>query len=179
VAEGAYLVAFIAAQRLAELWLARRNTARLLAAGGIEFGRSHYPWMVALHVAWLAGLWLLGRDRAIEPVLLALFLLLQVARIWVIATLGSRWTTRVIVMPQQRLVARGPYRWFKHPNYLIVALEIAVVPLALGLPAFAALFTVLNAFVLHRRIRVENAALASAAGTGRQGRSLANESRSL
>jgi methyltransferase len=158
--EGAFLIAFIVAQRLAELWLARRNTERLVASGGVEFGRSHYILVVALHVAWLAALWLFGRDRPIDPVLLVVFLLLQAARIWVIGSLGRRWTTRVIVMPGERPVASGPYRWLRHPNYLIVALEIAVVPLALGLPGVAVLFTLLNAAILYQRIRTENAALA-------------------
>jgi methyltransferase len=166
VAEGALLVAFIALQRLAELILARRNAQRLLAAGGIEYGRAHYPVMVALHTAWLVGLWWFGRDKPIDPVLLGVFILLQLGRLWVIATLGRRWTTRVIVLPREPLVAKGPYRWIKHPNYLIVALEIAVVPLALGLPLFAAVFTALNALVLYERIRVENAALAEALRTG-------------
>lgn len=165
--EGALLVAFVALQRLAELLLARWNSQRLLAAGGVEFGRTHYPAMVALHTAWLAGLWLFGRARSVDPVLLGVFILLQAARIWVIASLGRRWTTRIIVLPAAPLVATGPYRWLKHPNYLIVALEIAVVPLALGLPVFAAVFTLLNALVLYHRIRAENAALAQVGGPGR------------
>lgn len=164
MAEGAFLIAFIVAQRLAELLLARRNTVRLLAAGGVEFGRTHYPWIVALHAAWLAALWLFGSDRAINPILLVIFILLQAGRIWVIGSLGWRWTTRIIVMPDARLVASGPYRWLRHPNYLIVALEIAVVSLALGLPGVAVLFTLLNAAILYHRIRTENAALAWAAG---------------
>ncbi len=172
--EGALLIAFITVQRLAELWLAQRNTARLLAAGGIEFGRSHYPWMVALHAAWLGGLWLLARDQPVNPILLAFFVLLQAGRLWVILSLGQRWTTRVIVIPGEQLVAGGPYRWFRHPNYLIVALEIATVPLALGLPIFAAVFTALNAVILYQRIRVENAALMQATG-----QTLANERRRL
>jgi methyltransferase len=170
-------MAFITLQRLAELWLAQRNTARLLTEGGREFGRSHYPWMVAVHASWIAGLWWLGHGRAIDPALLAVFVLLQAARVWVIASLGPRWTTRIIVLPGERLVAKGPYRWLRHPNYLIVALEIAVVPLALGLPIFAALFSVLNAAILYQRIVTENAALAWACGL--QSRSLAKETRSL
>jgi methyltransferase len=173
--EGAFLIAFIVVQRLAELLLARRNTARLLVAGAIETGRSHYPWMVALHAAWLVSLWLYGRDRPVDPILLIVFLLLQVGRIWAIASLGRRWTTRVIVMPGERLVSRGPYRWLRHPNYVIVALEIAVVPLALGLPVLALIFTVLNAAVLYRRIRVENAALARAEDVRANRQTLANE----
>lgn len=177
--EGALLLAFITLQRLAELVLARRNTQRLLAEGGIEFGRSHYPWLVALHAAWLAGLWWLGHSRPVDPLLLAVFILLQAGRLWVIATLGRRWTTRILVLPRAPLVARGPYRWLRHPNYWIVMLEIAVVPLALGLPLFAAVFTLLNACILYWRIRVENAALARAAEPGPGAQTLANESRSL
>lgn len=166
MADGAMLVAFVALQRLVELLLARWNTQRLLAAGGIEFGRSHYPAMVALHTAWLLGLWGFGRAQSVDPVLLAVFILLQAGRIWVIASLGRRWTTRIIVLPNAPLVAAGPYRWLRHPNYLIVALEIAVVPLALGMPVFAAVFTLLNTVVLYQRIRAENAALAQAMQPG-------------
>jgi methyltransferase len=161
--EGAWLVGFIALQRLAELVLANHNARRLLTAGGVEYGRGHYPFMVALHGAWLIGLAFLGHDRDINPILLGVFVLLQAARVWVIATLGRRWTTRVIVLPGAPLIAGGPYRFLKHPNYWIVAGEIAVVPLALGLPIFAAIFTALNAAILYQRIRVENAALAELA----------------
>ena len=158
--EGAWLVAFLVAQRLAELALATRNTRRLRNAGGVEFGAAHYPLMVALHACWLLGLWTYGHDRSIEPIGLAAFVVLQAGRVWVIASLGSRWTTRVIVVPGSVAVVRGPYRWLRHPNYLIVALEIAVVPLALGLPLFALVFSLLNAALLAYRIRVENRALA-------------------
>lgn len=177
--EGAWLLAFITAQRLGELLLARRNTRRLLAAGGVEYGRAHYPFMVALHAAWLAGLWWLGHAQAVDPRLLGLFVFLQAGRLWVIASLGGRWTTRIIVLPGTPLVTGGPYRWLKHPNYWIVALEIAVVPLALGLPVFAAIFTLLNAGMLYWRIRTENAALAPLAAAAPAPQKLANESRSL
>ena len=130
--ERAWLVAFLVAQRLVELCFAQFNTRRLRAKGGVEFGAAHYPLMIALHASWLLGLWLLGHDRSVIPFWLAIFVLLQVGRLWVIASLGRRWTTRVIVLPGFAPVSRGPYRWLKHPNYLIVALEIAVVPLALG-----------------------------------------------
>ena len=166
MAEGAILVAFVALQRVVELALARWNTRHLIAAGGVEFGRSHYPVMVALHTAWLLGLLWFGRSRAVDPVLLGVFILLQAGRVWVIASLGRRWTTRIIVLPNAPLIASGPYRWLQHPNYLIVALEIAVVPLALGMPVFAAVFTVLNGALLYHRIRAENAALAAAAEPG-------------
>lgn len=158
--EGAWLVAFLIVQRLAELALARSNTRRLRAAGGVEFGAAHYPFMVALHVTWLAGLWLLGRNRPIDPSWLSLFVLLQAGRVWVIASLGRRWTTRVIVLQGVQPLACGPYRFMKHPNYLIVSLEIAVVPLALGLPLLALVFTIANTAILIIRLNVENRALA-------------------
>jgi len=159
--EGACLVAFLVAQRLVELCFAQFNTRRLRAEGGVEFGAAHYPLMIALHALWLLGLWLLGYDRSVIPFWLAIFVLLQVGRLWVIASLGRRWTTRVIVLPGSAPVWRGPYRWLKHPNYLIVALEIAVAPLALGLPLFALIFSAANAALLAYRIRFENEALAT------------------
>jgi methyltransferase len=179
VGEGAWLVIFLIVQRLAELGFAQWNTVRLRAEGGVEFGAAHYPMMVALHAFWLIGLWLLGHDRSVDPFWLTVFILLQAGRLWVIATLGRRWTTRVIVLPGAAPVARGPYRWLRHPNYLVVIAEIAVVPLALGLPLFALVFSLANAALLATRIRVENQALAWA--QAEQGRSaltpatLANE----
>jgi methyltransferase len=161
--EGAWLVAFLIVQRLAELGLAQWNTARLRAAGAIEFGAAHYPLMVVLHGLWLLGLWMLGHDHSVDPLWLAVFILLQAGRLWVIVSLGRRWTTRVIVLPGASPVARGPYRWLRHPNYVVVVLEIAVVPLALGLPLFALVFSLANAVLLATRIRVENQAQAWAA----------------
>ncbi len=158
---GSALLAYLTVQRLAELWWAKRNEARLLAAGGIEHGRSHLWLMILVHAAWLAGLWLLAYDRPVEPFFLALFIVLQVARFWVLLTLGRRWTIRVITMPGEHLVARGPYRFLRHPNYAVVVGEIAVVPLALGLPIYALVFTILNLAVLAIRIPAENAALAA------------------
>ena len=158
--EGAWLIAFLIVQRLAELGLAQWNTVRLRATGAVEFGASHYPLIVALHAFWLLGLWMLGHNRDLNPLWLVVFILLQAGRVWVIASLGSRWTTRVIVMPGSAAVAGGPYRWLRHPNYVVVTLEIAVVPLALGLPLFAMVFSLANAALLAFRIRVENKALA-------------------
>jgi len=159
--EGAWLVAFLIAQRFVELCFAQFNTGRLRAMGGVEFGAAHYPLMIALHTSWLLGLWLLGYDRSIITFWLAIFVLLQFGRLWVIASLGRRWTTRVIVLPGSVPVLRGPYRWLKHPNYLVITLEIAVVPLALGLPLFALIFSAANAALLTYRIRIENEALAT------------------
>ena len=132
-----------------------------IAAGGIEYGQSHLPLIVLFHAAWLAGMWLLAYDRPVPPLFLALFVVLQMARFWVLATLGRRWTIRVIVVPGERLVARGPYRCLRHPNYAVVIGEIAVVPLALGLPIYALVFSILNAAMLAIRIPAENAALAA------------------
>ena len=153
------LLALVTLERLAELWLARRNTKALVAAGALEFAPGHYPLIVLLHAFWLAGLWLLGWDHALSLVWLAIFLLLQGLRVWVLATLGSRWTTRIIVQPGLALVAKGPYRWISHPNYVVVVGEIAVLPLCLGLPWYALAFSIANAAVLTIRIRAENAAL--------------------
>ena len=166
--EGMLLLGFVTLQRLAELGWAQRNTSRLRAAGGVEFGRSHYKLVVALHGLWLGGLWLAASWRAVDPRLLALFAVLQLGRAWVLLTLGGRWTTRVIVIPGEVLVAHGPYRWLRHPNYLIVAAEMAVVPLALGLAVYAAAFSILNAALLFRRIRIETAALGLAHATSRR-----------
>ena len=158
----AYMVlAVVTLQRLGELWLAERNTRRLLAKGAHEVGRGHYPFIVAIHAGWLAALWLLGPGPPIHVWPLVLYVALQAARVWVIATLGERWTTRIIVLPGAPLVRRGPYRWLDHPNYLIVVTEIAVLPLVFGLPEVAAFFSVLNAVALWVRIRDENRALAS------------------
>ena len=153
------VLAFISVQRMAELALSRRNTQRLLAKGAIEVGRRHYPPMVALHSCWLLGLWLMAPSRAPSQPLLLVFALLQGARVWVLATLGDRWTTRIIVLPGVPLVRTGPYRIVRHPNYCIVAAEILLLPLAFGLVGFALLFTLLNAIILSIRIREEDTAL--------------------
>ena len=154
------ILALVTLQRLCELWLSNRNTKALLARGAREHGGGHYPLIVAVHVCWLAALWWLAPGQPIDWFLMALFALLQAARVWVLATLGPRWTTRIITIPGAPLVRKGPYRWLSHPNYLIVILEIAVLPLAFGLEAVALVFTLLNAAVLAVRIAAENKALA-------------------
>ena len=142
------------------MWLSNRNTRRLLAQGAIEHGRAHYPLIVAVHAAWLIALWWLAPGQAIVGLWLAVYVLLQVARIWVLATLGPRWTTRIIVLPGAPLVKAGPYRFVSHPNYVVVTAEIAVLPLVFGLWQVALIFSALNAAVLAIRIREENRALA-------------------
>ncbi len=153
------ILALVTLERLFELWLARRNTQRLLGRGAREHAPGHYPWIVAVHVLWLVALWLLGRSRRIDGFWLAIFLLLELGRVWVLTTLGPRWTTRIIVLPGEPLVRRGPYRFLNHPNYWVVIGEIAVLPLVFGLWKVALVFTLLNAAILTIRIRQENRAL--------------------
>jgi len=155
----ALVLGFVTLQRLGELLLARRNTARLLQRGGQEVGAAHYPLIVLLHAAWLAGLWVLALDRTPDVGWLVVFVVLQLLRLWVIATLGERWTTRIIVLPEAPLVAAGPYRFVSHPNYCVVAAEILVLPLVFGLVWYGVVFSVLNGLVLWLRIRTEDAAL--------------------
>ncbi len=155
----AAFLGFLLLQRLAELVIAQRNTRRLLARGAREVGAAHYPLIVALHVLWLGALVGFGYDQAVQPFWLALFVLLQGLRVWILATLGPRWSTRIIVLDEP-LVRRGPFRWLRHPNYTLVVAEIAVAPLVLGLVWVAVVFSLLNAAMLTLRIRVENAALA-------------------
>lgn len=146
-------------QRLGELWLSNRNTRRLLAKGAREHAPGHYPLIVALHATWLAALWWLAPFRPVEGPWLAIFILIEIVRIWVLASLGPRWTTRILVLPGARLVRRGPYRFVNHPNYLVVIAEIAVLPLVFGLWQTALVFSLLNAAILAIRIRAENRAL--------------------
>lgn len=155
------ILGLVTAQRGGELVLSRYNTSRLTARGAIEIAASHYPLMVAVHAAWLAALWAFGHDQAVDAIALAFYLALQGLRIWVMATLGERWTTRIIVLPGAPLVAHGPYRYLHHPNYAVVAGEIAVLPLTLHLAWIAMLFTALNTIVLVIRIREEDRALQS------------------
>ena len=155
------ILGFVTAQRLVELPIARANTQRLLAAGGHEVAPGHYPLIVAVHAAWLGALWWFAPGRPIDFVLLAGFVVVEAARVWVLQSLGNRWTTRIIVVPGESLVARGPYRFVSHPNYLVVAAEIALLPLVFGLWQVALLFTLLNAAVLAVRITAENNALES------------------
>jgi methyltransferase len=153
------ILAYVTLERLAELVLARSNTKSLLANGAKEHGPGHYPFIVAVHVLWLGSLWLLATGRSPDMFWLAMYVILQAARLWVLATLGPRWTTRIIVIPGEDLVKEGPYRFVNHPNYWVVIGEIAVLPLVFGLPWVALIFSLLNAAVLAVRIREENRAL--------------------
>lgn len=158
---GALLLAFLTLQRLAELVIASRNTKALLRDGAFERGAGHYPVMVALHATWLATLWFFGWDHAVSAPFVVAFALLQLARVWVMLALGRRWTTRIIVAPGVAPVTSGPFRFVRHPNYLVVALELPCVSLALGLAWHAALFAALNFAMLWYRIRAEDRAYAA------------------
>ena len=159
-------VALVAIQRLLELRLSRRHERLLRARGAVERGREHYPLMVALHVLWLLSTLIEGllRGPVLWPVPLALFLLVQPLRYWAIFSLGENWNTRILVVPGAKLVRRGPYRYLKHPNYVVVVVEIATFPLIFGAWVTAIVFSVLNAVLLFVRIREENRALAELAG---------------
>lgn len=159
------LIAAVAAERLAELIVSKRNARWAFAHGGKEFGRGHYPVMVIIHAGLLIGcvleVWLL--DRPFVPwlgwTMLAVVVAAQVLRWWCIATLGKRWNTLVIVLPEAPLVRSGPYRWLHHPNYVAVVAEGIALPLVHSAWLTAVVFTVVNAWLLTVRIRVENAAL--------------------
>ena len=160
------IVLLVAAQRIAELMLARRNTAQLLAEGGIEHGASHYPLFALLHAGWLLALFFAApAERAPVWTLILVVGLLQAGRYWVIRTLGRYWTTRIITVPGAPLVTGGPFRWVRHPNYVIVTLEIALLPLALGAAHVSVLFSMLNAALLAWRISIEEKVLLTRRGT--------------
>jgi len=156
------LLLFVTAQRLVELAFAHRNTTRLLQhEGAVEVGASHYPLIVALHTVWLGALWLwylTGHASFSWPVGIA-YMLVEIVRVWAMASLGRYWTTRIIVPANAKLVRRGPYRFIRHPNYCVVIAEIALLPLALGSWPMAVVFSLINAGLLTWRIRMENVTL--------------------
>jgi methyltransferase len=155
------IVALVAVERIAELVRARHNTRALLARGAVEVGAGHYPLLVLLHGAWLVALlYAVPADRVPSWGWLGAFVLLQGLRLWVLASLGPYWTTRIITLPGAPLVRRGPYRFLRHPNYVVVAAEIAVLPLAFGAWRIALVFSALNLALLAWRIRIEQQALA-------------------
>ena len=161
------LVTAVGLERVAELIVSKRNIQWSLARGGVEYGARHYPVMVVLHSALLVGCVVetLGADREFHPWLgwpmLALVVASQGLRWWCIRTLGPRWNTKIVVVPSLPLVTGGPYRWFRHPNYVAVVVEGFALPLVHGNWLTALAFTVLNAALLSRRITLENRALAT------------------
>jgi methyltransferase len=160
-----WTLALVLLQRSLELLWARHNTVRLRRQGAIEADAEGYPLFILLHAGWLAALaaFVPASTPPFWP-LLVLFALLQLGRLWVLASLGRYWTTRVITLPAAPLVRNGPFRWFRHPNYLVVIAEIAVLPLAFGAIAIATVFSVLNLLLIARRVRIEERFLAPRRG---------------
>lgn len=155
-----WVLALVAVQRLAELALAQHNTRLLLAQGAREIGAGHYGLFILLHASWLLALAVFVPLETVPSwPLLAVFVVLQALRVWVVASLGRFWTTRIITLDGAPLVRRGPYRWLRHPNYWVVVGEIAILPLAFGAWPIALAWSVLNALLLCHRIRAENAVL--------------------
>lgn len=156
------VLGLVALQRLGELALAHHNTRNLMARGGREVGADHYPLFVLLHASWLIAIALTTPWQKV-PIwpLIAVFIVLQLFRVWVIASLGSYWTTRIITLPEAPLSHRGPYRFMRHPNYWLVVGEIAVLPLAFANWPVALIWSVLNALLLRERIAIEEAALSA------------------
>jgi len=155
------VLALVTLQRLIELAYSRRNTKRLLLQGAREFGASHYPLFLVLHGAWVSTMaFTIPRYALPNLTLLAVFAVLQAIRLWIVASLGPYWTTRVITLPHTPLVRTGPYRYLRHPNYAVVFAEIALLPLAFGAVTEAAVFSVFNGILLAWRISIEESALA-------------------
>jgi methyltransferase len=154
------VVLYVIIQRLAELVYAGANTRRLLAEGGREFGRGHYPLFIVLHGGWLLAIMMAAMpDRTPNPGLLIAFIASQAFRFWTLASIGRWWTTRIISAPHFPRVRKGPYRFIPHPNYALVVVEIALLPLLLGAPMVALAFSIANAMLLGWRIRLESKAL--------------------
>jgi methyltransferase len=160
-----WVLCLVVLQRALELAWAWHNTVRLLRLGAVEADAQGYPLFVLLHAGWLASLAVFV-PAATPPVwpLLALFALLQLGRVWVILSLGGYWTTRIVTLPGAPLVRTGPFRRLRHPNYLLVIVEIAVLPLAFGAVAIATAFSVINLVLIARRIRIEESVLAPRRG---------------
>ncbi|WP_048825203.1 isoprenylcysteine carboxyl methyltransferase family protein [Bacillus sp. B-jedd] len=159
-----FLITFVILQRLIELMIARRNEDRMKREGAIEFGSGHYPWMVLMHIGFFLSLFLevLVLKKNVSPFwpfLVSLFLVAQAGRIWALASLGKYWNTKIIVLPGAEPVRKGPYRFLKHPNYVIVTLELLVIPLLFNAYITAAVFAILNAIMLSIRIPAEESAL--------------------
>lgn len=154
-------VVLVAAQRLLELRISRGNERLLRALGAVERGREHYPFMVALHALWLVSTLLEGsaRKASLGHRALAAFLAIQPLRYWAILSLREHWNTRILVIPGEKLVKKGPYKYLSHPNYVVVAAEILVFPLIFGARTTALVFSVLNAILLSVRIKEEELAL--------------------
>jgi len=152
-------ILFLITQRLSELYIASRNEKWLLSQGAIEYGKNHYPYIVALHTLFIISIiveYMLRGNTPINYVFLVLFALLLLFKFWALSSLGKYWNTKIFRVPGSGPVKKGPYKLFKHPNYFIVVCEIAIIPLVFNLYYTAIIFTVLNAIMLSVRIKVEN-----------------------
>ena len=162
------IISFVILQRLTELIIAKRNAKWLLSRGAIEYGKEHYKFIVLLHICFFLSIitefYLHGRHSELNLInytFLVIFILLQFLRVWIISSLGKYWNTRIFRIPGEKLVVRGPYKFIKHPNYIVVIGEILILPLVFNLYYSAIIFTILNALMLFVRIRTENKALES------------------
>jgi methyltransferase len=155
------ILSLVTLQRIIELVIAHRNTGKLIARGGFEIGSGRYGFVVALQVLWLLGLWYLViyKPPAVSLPWIYAYVVLEAARGWIVAGLGSSWTTRLIVVPGEPLPDEGFHSWIRHANYLVVAAEVFILPMAFGLWWYAILFGVLNLALLAWRIRSEEVAL--------------------
>ena len=158
------VVGFVIIQRIVELFVARSNELWIRSEGGYEVGAKHYPYMVAIHVGFFISLIVefLTFERSLPSywmLLFVIFICLQLMRVWVISSLGRFWNTKILVLPGAHVVKKGPFHFIRHPNYVVVTLEIIVIPLMLGAYFTALVFTILNVLILRVRIPVEEAAL--------------------
>jgi len=155
-----FVFAYLVLQRLGELVYASRNTKRLLFEGAQEYGADHYHYFILLHGSWIIVMMMLAKpDQALNPYILNAFFLSQVLRFWTLASIGRWWTTRIISAPNFPRVKKGSYKFLSHPNYTVVILEIAIVPMLFGLWWAAVVFSILNAILLRHRIGIENEVL--------------------
>lgn len=155
-------IIFLLLLRLGELLLARRNERWLLAHGAVEYGQKHYPYIVALHVLFFISLiteYVFTSNGSYSIPLLVLYFLLLAFKAWAIFSLGKCWNTKIFRIPGCPLVKKGPYRFIKHPNYVVVIAEIALIPLIFHLYITAVVFSILNGMMLSIRIRKENEVL--------------------
>ncbi len=151
------IILFICIQRLIELLYSNYNTKKLINKGAKEYYKKHYPLFIILHASWLASIIIfISPNSSINYILLSIFILLQFLRIWVLFTLGQYWTTRIIRLKGSKLVTKGLYKWFKHPNYIIVFFELLILPLVFGYWTLALIFTIFNSLLLFYRIHLEN-----------------------
>ncbi|MFD4706559.1 isoprenylcysteine carboxyl methyltransferase family protein [Gottfriedia sp. NPDC058432] len=155
---------FIIIQRVIELGIAKKNEKKLKMRGALEFGQEHYKFFIILHNMFFISI--LIENYFIQYIeigfltfLLIVFVILQLARVWVISTLGERWNTKIIILPNEKLVKRGLYKYIKHPNYIIVTIELLVIPIMFHAYITTVIFSVCNLILLKVRIREENKAL--------------------